>query len=365
MNRFKMAESNKGSSGRVQLFGWLVKVGLIAILLTGTFFLPLLDVRGESNSNSEEETEIYYKGKVTAKVNVRAGAGENNERIEHNNQKVQLQPGTEVLILDEVMVGDKPWYHIRFQIGSDTLEGYSTSSYINKTKETITPTPLPTPTPTLSPTPSPTPINTPEPTVSAVMPKENGENKTSTTQIIIITIGAAVLLVSMCGILLHQKKHPKAEQNELTEAVKKLQNVQITSQEQKKSSTEKLPEIRPTKKEEKPKNKKTSRVPGVYVKNPSQSIFEDLEPELTPQERIDAVSKENEEKKAFRKQLDELREHDIVQHIYFGRGEVFDNTDIKLIEIRFGNDVRFLNKDALASKKLITKFEEAERRWRY
>ena len=169
----------------------------------------------------------------------------------------------------------------------------------------------------------------------------------------------------MCGILLHQKKHPKAEQNELTEAVKKLQNVQITSQEQKKSSTEKLPEIRPTKKEEKPKNKKTSRVPGVYVKNPSQSIFEDLEPELTPQERIDAVSKENEEKKAFRKQLDELREHDIVQHIYFGRGEVFDNTDIKLIEIRFGNDVRFLNKDALASKKLITKFEEAERRWRY
>ena len=65
-------------------------------------------------------------------------------------------------------------------------------------------------------------------------------------------------------------------------------------------------------------------------------------------------SKDGEEKKALRMRIQKLREHDIVIHKYFGRGEVFDNSDVRLIEVRFGNDVRFLNKDNLAAKKLLT-----------
>lgn len=358
--------NDKKSNKKRWFSGWFVRIGLITALLTGVFISPSWNVKGEPNSETEKKEEIYYKGKVTARVNVRIGAGENNEKLTHNDTSVQLKPGKEVIILDEVMVGDRPWYHIRFQIGEDTLEGYSTSSYIEKTEETITPTPMPTPTQTPAPTPSPTPLIE-EPT-SSTAPKEEEDQKDDTDSIpttqLIAIVGAAAVLCGCVVMIVSRKKHTKEEKNELTEAVKKLQNVKIATPEKKKASTGKLPEIRPEQKEEKPNRKKTSRVPGVYVKNPSQSMLEELEPELTPQERIEVVSRENEEKKALRKELDELREHDIVYHIYFGKGEVFDNTDIKLIEIRFGNDVRFLNKDSLASKKLIEKWEEGERRWR-
>ena len=55
-----------------------------------------------------------------------------------------------------------------------------------------------------------------------------------------------------------------------------------------------------------------------------------------------------------------LKVADVAQKLleYYGKGEVYDNSDIGRIEVRFGNDVRFLNKDDLVSKKLLSKYED-------
>jgi len=55
----------------------------------------------------------------------------------------------------------------------------------------------------------------------------------------------------------------------------------------------------------------------------------------------------------IRSRLDQLREQDMVVHKLYGEGEVIDNSDAEVIQIRFGNDLRFLKKDKLAKKDLV------------
>lgn len=362
--RFHLAIKDRKPKRRLRLTGYLAGLAMMAAILTG----PLFTVSAYAEeAATENKTEIYYKGKVTATVNVRVNAGEKNEKLVHNGKGVQLQSGEEVVILEEVMVEDKAWYHVRFERDDKVLEGYSTSSYITKTTTTITPTPTPSPIPSPTPEPTPTAPITPEPTVVPVDTDGTGGSgaKESKTGIVVgIAVVGGLALIGAGAFVLYRRNHPKQESSELTEAVKKLQKVEVKSPEPKKSNGVKPPEIRPAKKEGKQKEKTTGRAPGVYVKTPAEPVFQDFE-ELTQEERYQAVAKENEEKQALRKELDELREHDLVEHKYFGKGEVFDNTDVKLIEIRFGNDTRFLSKDTLAAKKLLKKCEEAGRRWRY
>ena len=56
--------------------------------------------------------------------------------------------------------------------------------------------------------------------------------------------------------------------------------------------------------------------------------------------------------------INKLKPHDLVVHKYFGKGEVYDNSDVKLLEVRFGSDVRFLNKESLISKHLLVKLDD-------
>ena len=55
----------------------------------------------------------------------------------------------------------------------------------------------------------------------------------------------------------------------------------------------------------------------------------------------------------LRGRLDQLKEQDLVVHKLYGEGEVIDNSDAEVIQIRFGNDLRFLKKEKLAKKDLI------------
>lgn len=61
------------------------------------------------------------------------------------------------------------------------------------------------------------------------------------------------------------------------------------------------------------------------------------------------------EKEILREEIDRLRIGDMVYHEYFGKGIVRDNSDVKVIEISFGQDVRFLNKQSCAAKRLLRK----------
>ena len=42
-----------------------------------------------------------------------------------------------------------------------------------------------------------------------------------------------------------------------------------------------------------------------------------------------------------------------VSHREYGVGEVIDNSDPQMIQVRFGRDLRFLKKDRLARKQLV------------
>ena len=66
------------------------------------------------------------------------------------------------------------------------------------------------------------------------------------------------------------------------------------------------------------------------------------------------------EKRALRDAIDRLQEHDIVYHVIYGEGEVRDNSDVKLIEVRFNNDIRFLKKDQLVAKRELRVIDEED-----
>ncbi|MBQ9120610.1 MAG: hypothetical protein IJY09_11260, partial [Lachnospiraceae bacterium] len=123
---------------------------------------------------AEDYTDKFYEGYASGRVNVRVGAGQDNDQVVHNGEKVQLKAGDKVVIIGEEMVGDKVWYKVRFTRDETEIVGFCTSSYVEKTESviTLTPTPSPSPTPTPSPTPSPSPSPTPEatPTTEAATP---------------------------------------------------------------------------------------------------------------------------------------------------------------------------------------------------
>ena len=89
----------------------------------------------------------------------------------------------------------------------------------------------------------------------------------------------------------------------------------------------------------------------VYYKNSYDSGEDDLKRN---------AEKDTDERRALRAAIDRLQEHDIVYHTTYGEGEVFDNSDVKLIEVRFGNDMRFLKKDQLVAKRELLIIDEED-----
>ena len=84
-------------------------------------------------------------------------------------------------------------------------------------------------------------------------------------------------------------------------------------------------------------------VPNYAMNEDQQGIAEPAapaEPEATPEVVIRAA-------------LDALKEQDTLVHKEYGVGEVIDNSDPQIIQVRFGRDLRFLKKDRLARKQLV------------
>ena len=70
-----------------------------------------------------------------------------------------------------------------------------------------------------------------------------------------------------------------------------------------------------------------------------------------PAESAAPIEKTPEE--IIREKLDLLKEQDTLVHREYGVGEVIDNSDPQMIQVRFGRDLRFLKKDRLARKQLV------------
>lgn len=365
MYRLKVKSKNKKLNKKFRRLKAYLGLGLITVMLIKTPYFTR--AYAEENTKSEESnTEVYYVGKVTALVNVRIGAGEKNDKLVHNNKNVQLKKGETVTILNEVDVNGKPWYFVRFERDGETLEGYATSSYITKTKETIEPTMTPEPTPTKAPTKVPTPISILEPTkVPAVTePSSQEEESGNTILLVIIVLGITGTISALCFIL-YKRRNKTTDNEEMIKAVQKLKETNPEGVKKEKDSSNKKPIIKPAKKDVKKLEQEEDYIHEVYVKESKEQRFKELPKYMTEDQRKETAAKETAEKKALRAEIESLREHDFVEHKYFGKGEVYDNSDVKLIEIRFGNDVRFLNKDTLALKKLLKKSDEVNRMWRY
>ena len=343
----------------------------LSISMVQTTAFASVNYAKETTTTEEKDFE-YYEGKVISGVNVRKGAGANKDKVTVNGKGVSLSAGTIVTIIDTVNVGDKPWYQIKFTYNKKELTGYATSTYIEKTGAVITPTPIPTPTSTPTPTLIPEPTIEPESKVTLIPTStvsdsldSNRDDKTA----LYVILGLALVGCGSGLYLTFKKKREKevASSLEVSEKVARLKDMVIStdapaeSKKVKRLSEEekKKPEVRVSKGDKIiPRTDLIHEKSDVYYKKKEEPEFEFA---ATSESVMEATVNESAEKRELRKAINNLKEHDIVIHKYFGKGEVYDNSDVKLIEIRFGLDARFLNKEQLIQKKLIEITNERRR----
>lgn len=303
----------------------------------------------EANAAEAPDGDRFYKGKANGTVNVRLGPGEEYDKLKIDGKNVQVNRDTDITIIGEDTASSgKLWYHIQFEYNGAVVDGYSTSSYIDKDVLcTPTPTPIPSPTPTPEPTPTEIPEEPPAPTEAPVSEARQEKEQDLKMMIIIVAAVFVVLVVIIIIIAVIRRKRKKND-TEISGTVNKVKN--LTYDESKRQGKKRQPEIRRL--SDNDPVVEVTKMP-VYPAEDDYEAYDDDYSDNATGNVLENASKEAEEKKALRAKIDALSEHDIVIHKYFGEGEVYDNSDVNLLEVRFDNDVRFLNKDSLVSKKLL------------
>ena len=319
---------------------------LKSVLLMAALIIFALAV-GNVNAHADEKK---YKGKVhdvKSALNVRKGAGKNYDPItDASGNILQLKPDEEVVIIGEAKAADGTvWYNVEFERdGKKYSDGYASSNYIEKGAEITAP---PTPTPTATPEPTPTSIETATKapaTPTAPLTSSDKDNKTEEPStgnskkvilgVIFAVIAVAVVFFGLFIVLGLIKQNKRKNRIRNARKVDRMRN-----NEQDNQGGKRRPEIR------------RSEDDGAYVREVRQSVYY-TNPE-DDDELYGLVSQEPDDKRSLRAAVDRLQEHDIINHKIYGEGEVYDNSDVKLMEVRFGNDVRFLNKDSIVQKRLI------------
>ena len=318
--------------------------------------------RGESS---------VYRGVVTTDgLNVRSGAGKDNPVVKVDDKGVTLDKSDEVAILDQAVSNGQVWYKVSFKRGETIIVGYIHSSYVNLTAEVVdpiaTPTPVPTPTPSPAPaTPTPVPV-TPTPTEAPQdsQEEEGGSGGGFIARLVVVAIAAAAV-----DALWYLKK--RSDDLKGTETSEKLDNLKNMSLPNAPLSADGTP-IPVMKRRETVVTEPTDELKRYPRERQDEaSILADKERARLMNEEMIRQSRngENEEEEArlreiaanlkekevLKEEIDRLRIGDMVYHEYFGKGIVRDNSDVKVIEISFGQDVRFLNKASCAAKRLLRK----------
>lgn len=301
------------------------------------------------SADDDDANWPHYPGKATNRVNVRSGPGEEyNKLTDSNNDYIQLLPQEEVTIIDEAKATTGTvWYKITFERNGETYTGFSTSSYIAKDDENpITPSPTPTPTVTPTPTPAPTaaPTNTPAPTNSLIKPDDGSQSNSKDSIMKAIKIVIIVAVLALAGLITFKilRDRKKSNGNATSRKVDKLKKMNINGQ----NNGRKTPQIKKLESE------------NVIAEEVRQDIY--YKSTYRYDDQPAGNSQEAEEKKALRAAIDHLQEHDIVYHVIYGEGEVYDNSDVKLLEVRFGNDMRFLKKEQLVARRELKIIDEEE-----
>lgn len=358
-----------------------------SILKVTVLLLIVLCVFGISSASQAhaEDEEIAYQGIANREVRVRTGPGTEYDQVVVGNKLLYLSSQTECVIIGQDTASNgKEWYKIRYTIGDEEIEGFVFAEYVGKFE--LSPTEAPTPMPTSTPTPTPTNTPTPTPTAAPVVteaPKSSGKGTK-------IALAAAIIAVIVGGgtafaIIRRKKREDSILGSESTKELArlnklKLENSKLGKNNRDNSKTEKAANAGKSKGKNSGSGKqikiKKSAVKDVHAedtdsladmpvtekaieKSPAREVSKEVI-NLDTEAMKESSSKELEQKRILRADIEALSERDIVIHKIFGEGEVFDNSDVKLIEIRFGNDARFLNKDQLAAKRLLEETESGE-----
>ncbi len=337
----------------MNFFRKAVKAVLLKYIMVAALAAAVLGFSSGTQAGAEENAEdfVYYVGTANGTVNVRSGPGvEYDQLTDAAGNKIKLSAQEEIVIIGEAASSEgKIWYNIKFEREGVEYKGYATSSYVSKDESrTITPTPTPTPepTPTPTPTPEPTPEPTAEPTPTQPLVPENTEKGNSREEIlktILIVIGVAVVvLIGLIVFKLVSDRRP-GRGDAASKKVDKLRKLNIDNHD----SGRKVPQI---KKLDTDSSVAEEVRQDVYYKRST----------MTEDDIRKNAEKDTDERRALRAAIDRLQEHDIVYHTTYGEGEVFDNSDVKLIEVRFGNDMRFLKKDQLVAKKELLLIDDED-----
>ena len=339
----------------------------------------------EPTFNATQETSVttpYIATVNTENLNVRIGYGGNFDQLRVDGKLIILHEGDQVAVFES---GTSPsgylWYEIRWMEDGLEYHGYVRGKYLDLSEEVamplVTPTPTSTPTPTATPTPeaTPTPVITQGPAEAPSMtpvptqaPEKNGILGTALKGIglvlFLLLLAAAVYVV----IMKRKKENVKAE---TAEKIDSLKNIQLDKgQEEEEDNVVNIMRRRPEpvsgEVKETPSRPKAyesdatmlARKEHARVVNEEimeRSRFYDPNEEKKKQDELKQLSKSLKEKELLRDEIDNLIPGELVYHEYFGKGVVFDNSDVKVIEIRFGTDVRFINKASCVAKKLMRK----------
>ena len=345
---------------------WALCIGLLCV----TFFNPTQIIFAATEAAFdyvEGEDFTAYKGIITTEgLNVRSGAGTSNPIVQYDGKNLLLYLNDEVAIVAEVAEKSEVWYEIRFTKDGTECTGFVHSAYVNKTTEIVTPNATPTPVPTSTPTPTPeptvttTPAPTSAPANSVQVEKEEGSGLNTVLLILfILLLVGMVLLVVFWQI---RKRSMLAKSS--AETSDKIDN--LRSAPLRKEST--VPSMRrkdSTKYGNHIEKKEPSQVTGDEIeeligreraKQVNATIIEEARKEDNDSERVlEEAAESKRAKEILKEEIDRMMPGDVVYHKYFGKGVVYDNSDIKVIEVRFGPDIRFLNKISCANKKLLKK----------
>ncbi len=325
------------------------------ILVLFFAFIALLICFGKVEAFADEadyENGQEYNGRTTENVNVREGPGTKyNIVVKEDKKNLQLKAMTDVIIFGEGLSDDNTtWYRLKVTIDGKEYTGYSTSSYVTRLDPIPTPSPSPTPSPEPTPEPSITPTEAPSEAPSKsdadnktdIKPNDSGSLKRAIWAVVIVAI------VALIGLLVFKLLSNRKETGSKTSRkLDMLKKVNLEGQNQ--NSQRRMPQI---KKSDVDRQYSEDVRSEVYYRNTSDDMYSD---------GVNAsMQADSDEKRALREAIDRLQEHDIVYHTIYGEGEVRDNSDVKLIEIRFDNDMRFLKKDQLVAKRELKIIDEED-----
>lgn len=119
-----------------------------ALLLAGkTPAIAATEAAYEYNVKRGED-KVYCGVVNTDGLNVRTAAGKKNPVVQVNGKEVKLNKKDEVAILDKTSSSGETWYKVSFRMGETLVVGYVHGSYVELTKDVITPLPTISPKPT-------------------------------------------------------------------------------------------------------------------------------------------------------------------------------------------------------------------------